>query len=49
LNAYLWLEYRAKTSKTEGYGYYFDRAIPWPEHPEYGAFHTAKYPVYLTI
>ncbi len=44
LNAYLWLEYRAKTAKTNGYVYYFDRAIPWPEHPEFGAFHTAEVP-----
>lgn len=44
LNAYLWLEYRAKTSETNGYIYYFDRAIPWPEHPEFGAFHTGEVP-----
>jgi para-nitrobenzyl esterase len=44
LNAYLWLEYRAKTSKTNGYGYYFNRGIPWPAHPEFGAFHTGEVP-----
>jgi para-nitrobenzyl esterase len=44
LNAYLWLEYRAKTSKTNGYVYYFDQAIPWPAHPEFGAFHTGEIP-----
>jgi len=44
LNAWLWLEYRAKTANTNGYVYYFDRAIPWPEHPEFGAFHTAEVP-----
>ncbi|MBN1464668.1 carboxylesterase family protein [candidate division KSB1 bacterium] len=44
LNAYLWLAYRAKTSKTDGYGYYFDRAIPWPEYPQFGAFHTGEVP-----
>ena len=44
LNAYLWLEYRAKTSKTFGYEYYFTRGIPWPEHPEFGAFHTGEIP-----
>jgi para-nitrobenzyl esterase len=44
LNAYLWLEYRAKTAKTNGYVYYFDRGIPWPEHPEFGAFHTGEVP-----
>ncbi len=44
LNAYLWIEYRAKTSNTDGYIYYFDQAIPWPEHPEFGAFHTGEVP-----
>jgi para-nitrobenzyl esterase len=30
--------------------YYFDRAIPWPAHPEFGAFHTAEVPyVFRTI
>jgi para-nitrobenzyl esterase len=23
---------------------YFDRAIPWPAHPEFGAFHTGAIP-----
>jgi len=44
LNAWLWLDYRSKTATTDGYAYYFDRAIPWPEHPEFGAFHTAEVP-----
>jgi para-nitrobenzyl esterase len=44
LNTYLWLEFRSKTSKTNGYEYYFNRAIPWPEHPEFGAFHTSEVP-----
>jgi para-nitrobenzyl esterase len=44
LNTWLWMEYRAKTSKTNAYEYYFDRAIPWPEHPEFGAFHTGEIP-----
>jgi len=44
LNAWLWLEYRANTANTNGYVYFFDRAIPWPEHPEFGAFHTAEVP-----
>jgi para-nitrobenzyl esterase len=50
LNTWLWLEYRARTSKTKSYEYYFDRAIPWPEHPEFGAFHTGEVPyVFNTI
>jgi para-nitrobenzyl esterase len=35
---------RAATARTPAFLYYFDRAIPWPEHPEYGAFHTAEVP-----
>ena len=26
------------------YTYYFDRPIPWPAHPEFGAFHTSEVP-----
>jgi para-nitrobenzyl esterase len=26
------------------YTYYFDRTLPWPEHPEFGAFHTSEVP-----
>lgn len=26
------------------YTYYFDRAIPWPQHPQYGAFHSSGLP-----
>ncbi len=35
---------RARTSHTPAFAYYFDRAIPWPEHPEFGAFHTSEVP-----
>ncbi|QXD15366.1 carboxylesterase family protein [Rhodocaloribacter litoris] len=35
---------RAATSRTPAYLYLFERAIPWPEHPEYGAFHSAELP-----
>ncbi len=44
LNAWLWLAHRASTAKTDGYIYYFDRAIPWPQYPEFGAFHTGEVP-----
>jgi beta-glucosidase len=26
------------------YTYYFDRPIPWPAHPEFGAFHSSELP-----
>ena len=35
---------RARTARAPAFAYYFDRAIPWPEHPEFGAFHTAEVP-----
>lgn len=41
---YLWGVKRASTSKTNFYTYYFDHALPWPEHPEFGAFHSAEIP-----
>jgi para-nitrobenzyl esterase len=44
INANLWLEHRAKTSKSNAYTYFFTRAIPWPQHPEFGAFHTGEVP-----
>jgi para-nitrobenzyl esterase len=36
----------ANQAKLSGkvYTYFFDRAIPWPEHPEFGAFHTSEVP-----
>src|SRR5581483_3266066 len=44
VSLYLWAAERAKTSKTPAYTYYFTRAIPWPEQPQYGAFHTSEVP-----
>jgi para-nitrobenzyl esterase len=35
---------RAKNSKQALYIFYFARAMPWPEHPEYGAFHSSELP-----
>jgi para-nitrobenzyl esterase len=35
---------RAKTGRSKDWGYFFDRAIPWPEHPEYQAFHSGELP-----
>lgn len=44
---YLWAAHRAKTAKTAAYTYYFDHAIPWPDHPEFGAFHSAEIPYWF--
>ncbi|MEO8177221.1 MAG: carboxylesterase family protein [Deltaproteobacteria bacterium] len=35
---------RAQHGKSKDFGYLFERAIPWPEHPEYQAFHSAELP-----
>lgn len=42
LNAFLFMEHRAKTANTNGYIYYFDQAIPWPDYPQFGAYHTSE-------
>ncbi len=36
--------WRATRGDAPDFGYLFTRAIPWPEHPEYGAFHSADMP-----
>jgi len=41
---YLWASARAETHRTPVYAYYFDRAVPWPAHPEFGAFHSGELP-----
>jgi para-nitrobenzyl esterase len=43
VSLYLWAVEQAKVSG-KVYTYYFDRAIPWPEHPEFGAFHSGELP-----
>jgi para-nitrobenzyl esterase len=35
---------RARTAHTPSFAYYFNRAIPWPAHPEFGAFHSSEVP-----
>ena len=46
----LWAANRARTAETNAYLYYFDRAIPWPEYPDFGAFHTSEVPyVFQTL
>ena len=47
VSMYLWAANRAKTAKTPAYTYYFDHAIPWPDHPEFGAFHSAEIPYWF--
>ncbi len=47
VSMYLWAEGRARTSKAKAYTYYFTRGIPWPEHPEFAAFHTGDVPYFF--
>ncbi|MGC1459152.1 MAG: carboxylesterase family protein [Steroidobacteraceae bacterium] len=35
---------RAAAGSGVAYAYYFKQAIPWPEHPEFGAFHSGELP-----
>ncbi|QQS45505.1 MAG: carboxylesterase family protein [Acidobacteriota bacterium] len=44
---FLWAADRAKTSRSKTFTYYFSRGIPWPEHPEFGAFHSADFPYFF--
>jgi para-nitrobenzyl esterase len=45
----LWVSEQVKASK-RAYTYFFDRVLPWPAHPEFGAFHTSEVPyVFQTL
>lgn len=41
---YLWAQVRGKTSKTPVYEYIWDHALPGPNAPRYGAFHSSELP-----
>jgi para-nitrobenzyl esterase len=43
VSIYLWAGEQAKHSPRV-YTYFFDHPIPWPQHPEFGAFHTSEVP-----
>jgi para-nitrobenzyl esterase len=43
---HLWAAGQLPASKRM-YTYFFDRAIPWPEHPEFGAFHSGEIPYFF--
>jgi carboxylesterase type B len=44
VSMHLWAAERARTSKAKAWTYYFSHAVPWPEQPQYGAFHTSEVP-----
>ncbi|PTT00281.1 esterase [Pedobacter sp. HMWF019] len=41
-STYLWADGYSKTA--QAYTYYFNHPIPWPEFPQYGAFHSSEIP-----
>lgn len=47
VSMFLWASERAKSHKQPVYTYFFDRGIPWPQHPEFGAFHTGEIPYFF--
>jgi len=47
VSMFLWAQQRLKTHKAPVYTYFFVRGIPWPQHPEFGAFHTAELPYFF--
>ncbi|MGC4043433.1 MAG: carboxylesterase family protein [Armatimonas sp.] len=40
----LWAQSRARSSRSRSFLYYFAHPIPWPQHPEFAAFHTSEVP-----
>ncbi len=47
VSMFLWASARAKSHHEPVFTYYFDRGIPWPQHPEFGAFHTGEIPYFF--
>lgn len=47
VSMFLWASARARSHRQPVFTYYFDRAIPWPQHPEFGAFHTGEIPYFF--
>lgn len=47
VSMYLWAVRRASNHHQPIFTYFFDRAIPWPQHPEFGAFHTGEIPYFF--
>ncbi|MFT4114980.1 carboxylesterase/lipase family protein [Silvibacterium sp.] len=47
VSMYLWAVNRGQSAHSPVFTYYFDRGIPWPQHPEFGAFHTGEIPYFF--
>jgi para-nitrobenzyl esterase len=44
---FLWASQHELDTGRPVFTYYFDRAIPWPQHPEFGAFHSGELPYFF--
>jgi para-nitrobenzyl esterase len=47
VSLFLWAQARLQHHKSPVYTYFFTRGIPWPQHPEFGAFHTGELPYFF--
>jgi para-nitrobenzyl esterase len=47
VSMFLWAQERLQHHHSPVYTYFFDRAIPWPQHPQFGAFHTGEIPYFF--
>ena len=47
VSMFLWASARAKSHRQPVFTYFFVRGIPWPQHPEFGAFHSGELPYFF--
>lgn len=45
--AFLWAKQRLGAGRAPVFTYHFERGVPWPAHPEYGAFHSGELPYFF--
>jgi para-nitrobenzyl esterase len=47
VSMFMWARERVRSHHQPVFTYFFDRGIPWPAHPEFGAFHTGEIPYFF--
>jgi para-nitrobenzyl esterase len=47
VSMFLWASRRAANHHQPVFTYFFTRAVPWPQHPEFGAFHSGELPYFF--
>ena len=47
VGAFLWAVQRARVGRSPVFTYHFERGVPWPAHPEFGAFHSGELPYFF--